>query len=210
VTRRHLPLVGAGVALLVALVLALVARDVRLWQQSIEDGDRSFQVAPGPDSLWEPEARTLPGVGRALLGVDDDLRLRDAAQLFRRSRPRALQGRTTADLAEATAAQVAFAEIQRGGGPRGLRSIAANQLGILALVDALSDPSEAEAGSRKSVQKFTESIRLDPSNQAAMANLELVFTLLRASDPRIDPEGVTFRGGGSGAGAGSSARGSGF
>jgi hypothetical protein len=210
VTRRHVPLLGAAAALVLALVLALVARDVRLWEQSVADGDRSFQVTPGPDGLWEPQSRKLPGIGRALLAVDDDLELRRAAQLFRRSRPRTLERRTTADLAEATAAQVAFSEIQRGGGARRLRSIAANQLGILALVDALSDPSEAEAGSRKSVQKFTEAIRLDPSNQEAMRNLELVFTLIRASDPRIDPEGVTFRSGGAGAGAGSSSRGSGF
>lgn len=208
-TRRQLPLVAAAVALLLALALALLARDVRLWQQSVEDGDRSFQVTPGGDGLWQPQARTLPRVARALLAVDDDLRLRRAAQLFRRSRPRSLERRTSGHLAEATAAQVAFSEIQQGGGARRLRSVAANQLGILALADALSDPTEAEEGSRKSVQKFTEAIRLDPTNRAAMANLELVFTLIRASDPRIDPEGVTFRSGGTG-GAGSSSRGSGF
>jgi hypothetical protein len=210
VTRRHLPLVGAAAALLLAALLALLARDVRLWDESLSNGDRSFQVTPGPDGLWEPEAGTMRGVARTLLGIDDDLELRRAAQLFRRSRPRAAERRTTGDLAEATSAQVALAEIQRGDGPRRLRSVAANELGILAFVDVLSDTRGAAERAKTSVQKFTEAIRLDPSNQEAMANLELIFTLLRASDPRVDPEAGTSRGGGTAAGAGSSSGGRGF
>jgi hypothetical protein len=208
--RRHLPLVWALVALVLAAVLALIARDVSLWRQSVEDGDRSFQLTPGTDGLWEPDERTMPGVGRALLGLDDDLQLREAAQLFRRSRPRAAEARTTRDLAEATSAQVALSEIQLGGAPRELRSIAANQLGILAFADVLADTRETAERSKRAVQKFSEAIRLDPSNHEAMANLELILTLLRASDPRVDPEGGTSRGGGTAAGAGSGSGGRGF
>jgi hypothetical protein len=210
VTRDRLRLAGAAVALILALVLALLARDVRRWEQSLAAGDRSFQVTPGPNGLWEPDERMLPGAARAVLGVDDDLTLREAAQLFRRSRPRSAEQRTTRDLAEATAAQVGFAEIQRSDSSRSLRSIAANHIGILAFADVISNTDQAAERSKKATQKFVEAIRLDPSNRQALANLELLLTLLRVSDPRVDPEGDESRGGGAAAGAGSSTGGRGF
>ena len=60
------------------------------------------------------------------------------------------------------------------------------------------------------MQKFTEAVRLDPSNEAAMVNLELLLTLVRAQDPRVDPEGDLARGGGAASGAGAGGRGRGF
>jgi hypothetical protein len=205
-------LVVAAVALVLAVVLALLARDVRAWQTSMERGDKSFQVSPGADGLWEPDGRTVPGgLARRALGLDDDLRLREAGQLFRRSRPRAAEQRTTRDLAEATSAEVGFASVQQDtGAPRQLRSAAANELGVLSFADVVSNPDQAAQRSRKAVQKFTEAIKIDAANRTAMANLELLLTLLRADDPRVDPEGVDTRSGGASAGAGSSSGGKGF
>lgn len=210
-SRRHLPLLAAAIALALAVLLALLARDVRRWEESLAEGDRRFQVSPGEDGgLWEPREQTLGGAARGLLAVDDDLRLRLAGQLFRQSRPRATLQRRPRHLALATSSQVAFSEIQSGDYPRPWRSIAANQIGILALADVLSDSTEASARARKAVQKFTEAAKLDPANDEAQANLELVLTLVRAQDPRVDPEGVTSRGGGTASGAGSSSGGRGF
>jgi hypothetical protein len=207
-----LRVVAAAVALALAVVLAFLARDVRAWQESVERGDRSFQVAPGADGLWEPEGRTVPGdLARTALGLDDDLLLREAAQLSRRSRPRSAEQRTVRDLSEATAAQAGFGALQQDeGAPRRLRSIAANELGVLFFADVISNPDQAAQRSQRALQKFVEAIRLDGSNRAAMANLELMLTLLRADDPRVDPEGVEQRGGGSAAGAGGSSGGRGF
>jgi hypothetical protein len=205
-------IVAAAVALVLAVLLALLARDVRAWQTSVERGDERFPVAPGPDGLWEPDGRTLPGgVAKRVLGLDDDLRLRDAGQLSRRSRPRAAEQRTTRDLAEATSAEVGFASVQQDtGAPRQLRSAAANELGVLSFADVISNPDQASQRSRKAVRKFVEAIRLDAANWTAMANLELLLTLLRADDPRVDPEGIDSRGGGAASGAGSSSGGRGF
>jgi hypothetical protein len=145
-----------------------------------------------------------------MLGIDDDLKLREAGKLLRRSRPRRTIQRTPGQIALATSAQLAFAEIQGGDYPRELRSIAANEIGTLAFADVLSDSTQASERARKGVQKFTEAVRLDASNEAAMINLELLLTLLRAADPRVDPEGATSRGGGAASGAGSSSGGRGF
>ena len=203
---------AALVLLALAVVLALLARDVRRWEESVERGDESFQVTPGPNGLWTPDGRLLPGgLARVALGLDDDLKLRRAAQLERRSRPRAAEQRTTRDLAEATAAQVAFAEVQRDeGAPRRLRSVAATELGNLAFADVVSNTDQAAERAQRAVQKYVEAIRLDSGNHAAMANLELLLTLLRADDPRVDPEGLDSRGGGSSSGAGSGGGGRGF
>ena len=203
-SRRHVPLLLAAAALLLAAVLAFLARDVRRWQESVEDGDRMFQVGVGKPGLWEPDGRTVGGVARSLLAIDDDLKLREAGQLLRLSKPRATLQRNSNQIALATAAQLALADIQQGDYPPRLRSIAANEIGTLAFADVLSDSTQAAERARKGVQKFTEAVKLDPTNGAAMTNLELLLTLLRASDPRVDPEGASSRGGGSAAGAGSS------
>lgn len=211
-TATRLRLGGAALALVLALLLAWLARDVRRWEESVERGDRRFQVSPGEDALWQPAGRLLPAeLGRTVLGLDDDLRLREAAQLFRRSRPRAAEQRSVADLSEATAAQVGFSELQQDAdAPRELRSIAANEIGNLAFADVISNSDQAAARSQKAVQKYVEAIRLDAANRAAMANLELLLTLLRADDERVSPEGDDPRGAGSAAGAGSGSGGRGF
>jgi hypothetical protein len=205
--RRHLLLVAAALLLGLALLLALLARDVRAWESSVERGDRRFQIGPGPDRLWEPSAR-FAGAGKAVLGLEDDLRFRTAAQWFRRSQPRRAASRTPRDLAESTTAQVQLAAVERRDELAARRSAAANLAGVLALTDALTDTTQAATLARRSATKFRDAIRLDPSNADAQANLELVLTLLRTQDPRVDPEGIA--GGGAGAGSGSGSGGQGF
>ena len=209
-TRRHVPLVLAAAAVVLAVLLALLARDVRSWEESVEAGDRAFQVSPGPNGLWEPDDARLEGLARSLLGVDDDLELREAGQLLRRSRPRATLQRTPAQIAIGTSAQLGLSDVQQSDAAPEIRSIAANELGTLAFADVLSDSSQASERAKRGVQKFTEAVKLDPRNEAAMFNLELLLTLVRAQDPRVDPEGATARGGGTASGAGSGSGGRGF
>jgi hypothetical protein len=192
-------------ALALAVLLALLARDVQGWERSVAYGDERFQVSPGPEDLWEPDGvRPFAGLARPALGLDDALELRRAARLERLSRPRAGSLRSTAQLAQATSAQVGFAEVQAGGARDEVRSLAANELGVLTLADLLADSSQAAELSPRAIRSFTEAAELDPGNEAALANLELVLTLLQGDDPRVEPEGDPVRGGGSSAGAGAS------
>jgi hypothetical protein len=199
----------AALLLVLALLLALLARDVRGWEESVTYGDERFQVSPGPPELWEPDGfRPLGGVARVALGLGDDLDLRDAARLERLSSPRAGSLRSTGQLALGTSAQVAFAEVQTGGAPADVRSLAANEIGVLTLADLFSDSSQAAELSPRAIRKFTEAATLDPANEVALANLELVLTLLQGDDPRVAAEGDPARGGSSsGAGASRSRRG---
>jgi hypothetical protein len=209
VTRRHAPLAIAGVALLLALILALAARDVRLWNESVAEGDERFQISPGPDGLWEPDPGTFTaGVVPSLLALDDDLRLREAAQLFRRSRPRSETLRTPHMLSFATSAQVRFAQIQQSDAPPRLRSIAANELGALAFAEMVTDPTQARDHARRATQKFIEAVLLDPTNAAARHNLELIQTMRQEGRGALGfDEGDAS---GPSAGAGSTQGGTGF
>jgi len=208
VRSNRVPLALACAALLLALLLALSAREIRLWDESMTVGDRRFQLSPGPPGLWEPDARRIGGgVAPALIGFGDDLRLREAAQLFRRSRPRAGTARTPQMFSVATSAQVDFAAIQDSDAPARVRSIAANELGALAFAELESDPAQAREHAGRATRKFVEAISLDPENAAARHNLELILTL------RQEGRGAfAFEEGGEGstAGAGSNQGGSGF
>jgi hypothetical protein len=203
-------LIVAGVLLLLALLLALVARDVRRWDESVAAGDERFRLSPGPDDLWEPEGWTPSGeLAVTVLGLRDDLRLREAAQLYRRSRPRSESLRTPKMVAYATSAQVALGQVQQSDRPPRVRSMAANELGVLALVEMQTDPAQARDHARRATAKFNEAILLDPDNAAARHNLELVLTLRQqgrgafAFEEGGDDQGV-------GTGAGTGQAGSGF
>jgi tetratricopeptide (TPR) repeat protein len=209
VTRRHVPLLLAAGALVLAVLLALLARDVRAWDESVRVGDERFAVSPGPDDLWEPSSPVFGGAGSALLALGDDLELRRAEQLFRRSRPRAGSLRTTKQLAYATQAQVAFSAIQLGDAPRRVRSQAANEIGALAMADVLANAGDASGRFDTALRKFAEAVRLDPTNESARHNLELALALLQGGDERVVPENFEAGSSGTASGAGSGGAGSG-
>jgi hypothetical protein len=208
VIRRHAPLGLACAALVLAVLLALVARDVRLWDESVATGDARFQISPGPSDLWEPPDSTFGGLAPSLLDLNDDLGLREAAQLFRHSRPRAETLRTPKMLSLATSAQVAFAQIQQSDQPPRVRSMAANELGLLSFSELVTDPTQARDHARRATQKFIEALQLDPGNAAARHNLELIQTMRQQGRGALGFE--EGQDGGSSAGSGSSQGGSGF
>ena len=205
----HRRLIVAGVLLLLALLLALVARDVRRWDESVAAGDERFRLSPGPDDLWRPGGWTPTGdLAVSVLGLRDDLRLREAAQLYRRSRPRSESLRTPKLAAYATSAQVALGQVQQSAAAPRVRSMAANELGVLALVEMQTDPAQARDHARRATVRFTEAIQLDPQNVAARHNLELVLTLRQQGRGALAFEDGDDVGVGTGAGTGQS--GSGF
>jgi hypothetical protein len=207
--RGHRRLIVAAALLLLALLFALVARDVRRWDESVAAGDERFRLSPGPDDLWKPEGWSPSGeLAVTLLGLRDDLRLREAAQVYRRSRPRSESLRTPKMVAYATSAQVALGQVQQSDAPPDVRSMAANELGVLALVEMQTDPAQARDHARRATTKFAEAIQLDPENGAARHNLELVLTLRQQGRGALAFEDGDDLGVGTGAGTGTS--GSGF
>jgi hypothetical protein len=176
-TRRRIALLGAAaVCLAVAVGSAFLARDVGRRQVALRSGDvAAADVTPVRRPSWVA-AETVPfGLARRLLAVDDDLAFRRAVSLFRQayrripSFDRSLEGTSVRVQAE-----TALAHELRTDRDRRRASVAANLLGILAFVDATT-ANDSSVPVERSVFEFEDAIHLDPGNEQAKANLELVY-----------------------------------
>jgi hypothetical protein len=200
--RRTLLVVLAAVATVAAVLLLVLAADVRRWERTFASGDVAFHSAPTAGRLWTP-SEILPGdPARRLLGVEDDLAYRRAVRYFRLGRPRAgflfdprmVAQRTTAQ-GELTKAIVR----DRYSNPR-RAGAAANLLGALAL-SAASTPDQQQRlnALRVAVGTLQVALQLDPENENAKFNLEVALRRLKAQPkPRnsTDPSQNTAPGAG--------------
>ena len=190
-----------------AVALALVAADVRTWRATMRSDDASLAAGGRAAPRWQASTVLPPGATRRLLALDDDRALRRAVLGF--SRVARVGGgfdagvrRRARAAAEARLAEVAATEDARHA------SHASNLLGILAFADATSGRRAATPVDR-SLAAFREAVRLDPENESAKDNLELLLRLLEARGQRIGPNrGTGPRGQGRrGAGGGEAGRG---
>jgi len=178
VRRRYRALPLGLACLTAAALLGALADDVRRWPTAVRGGDVQVRLAalradpwPAPDRLpFHPVER--------FLGVTDDLEYRRAARLFvlgRRYRSSSLTGSVT----PAQEAQRRLLTIERRAGDLSRRSAAANMRGVLT-----HDTAEyGESGSaEQALRRFRDAVRIDPSNEQAKFNLELM--LARTEVPR--------------------------
>ena len=174
--RRTLLLCAAAVCAVGAVLVALLARDVGRWPAAIREGDLAVAAsAHSRHARWSVDEALPFTPARRLLGVGDDVVFRQAAVLFRRAYPSDAAFAASADGAMLRIrAETALARAIRtdATGPRA--SAASNMLGILALIDAATSRTGTVPVDR-SVLAFQEAIRLDPSNEQAKQNLELLF-----------------------------------
>ena len=193
-TRR----LGLGVlCLAVACVALLFARDVWHADGALRDADLRGSVQPLSPRSWESE-ETLPfGVARVALGIDDDLEYRAlVARAIAMTKQEAV---TPAQFRERLPVQTALHRVKNGAADRRRASDAANLLGLLILgdpEDASTSPLETPV--QRAVREFRFAVRIDPTNDAAKANLELMLQNQRSEDP----QGQGSVGGGSDAGSG--------
>jgi hypothetical protein len=204
--RRGLLLAGAALCLAAAAIAALAARDAGAWRDSIRAGDVAA-AEPGRTPSWTARESAPFGIARRLLGVDDDLAFRRGVALFHRAHT----GIPSADSSLAGSALRVAAEAELAREIRSDRndaraSAAANLLGILAVIDA-SSPTGSQTPIERSIFEFEDAIHLDPSNEQAKTNLELLYQL--TSPPNTNP-GSTSREGRSRSGASASSPGHGY
>jgi hypothetical protein len=129
--------------------------------------------------------------------------VRDAIALF--------QGSHAADAtaAERRRAEADARRLHERGGDRTSRSLGSNLLGVLAFENAALDPARADDHVAASVDAFRDAIRLDPANDDAKFNLELILTLV-AEDTAGTAEAGRAAGPPGASGAGAGARGGGY
>ena len=198
-SRRRLALALAAIVL--AVIAALLASDLRGWRDAFAHDDLAFAASPRATPDWRASA-TLPGdPAAALLSVGGDRTLRTGVRLFEASYRTGLgfdsgvSQRRLRSAAEAVLARAAQdADPQRA-------SQAYDLAGILAFGESSSAGGSASATDR-AVTDLQTAVRLDPGNEDAKANLELLLRLLVAHGVRptaaSGPRASGHRGAGSG------------
>jgi hypothetical protein len=179
------PFRAALATLLVALAVlaALAAGDVRGWRSALTAGDAAYIATPARAS-WTPHAR-LGGVAEELLGMQGDVQLRQALQLYIDAAKLHLRLDNALDVESARArAQDALENVSRSSDPSH-RSQALTLLGILAFRASASGGSQSQLDA--AVSDFTDAVRADPADEQAAFDLELLLRLVSAHGTRVEP-----------------------
>lgn len=197
--------VAAAGLLVLAVLTALLAADVRGWADSVESGDAVYAAAPAR-AEWTPSTR-LGGLAEALLGAGDDVAARRALQLYRSTVGINVRLDNALDVQTARArAQDGLERMARSDDPRRAAQ-ARTLLGVLAFraVARGAEQSQIEAAAAD----FTDAIRADPAAEPAKFDLELLLRLTAAHGTRTGTEPGSGAGqtGRRGAGAGTPGRG---
>ena len=173
-TRHRVPIL-LGAAFVGGLLLLVLALDVWRAQRAVEADDARFVAQPRVREYWRDEGMLPFSLGRRAAGVEDDVRLRRAVQLFWMGRPRDGLTPSPRRLADRARAQAALTAAEPDGGPGASRI--ANLLGVLAL---LTPPDEAERQQvvRAAGAAFRRAIVLDSDNHDAKFNLESILRLV--------------------------------
>ncbi len=176
------------VALVVLLVVlaalaALLAADVRAWPAALRSGDVRYAASPAA-ARWHASTVLPSGLAGRLLGAGDDVAARRAIRRFRLTY--GVRGSLDAQLQTQGAraqAELALADLARSRDP--LRAAQASDLlGVLAFGDLAAGGGKNPDQADRAVSAFVNAIRLDPADEAAKVNLELVLRLFRATGVR--------------------------
>lgn len=163
--------VGLG-CILAAVLIVLVAADVRAWPAALTAGDVQVRATPLRADPWREPSRIPFGVSRRLLGLGDDLEFRRAVRLFINTRPYVGNSPFLGNIRPVDAAKRRFRAIERGDGDPVRRSAAANFRAIL----TSEGGRFADTGYvRQALRLFRDAIRIDPRNEQPKFNLELLL-----------------------------------
>jgi hypothetical protein len=170
--------------LLLATFAALLAHDARAWQEAFHDGDARYASAPAA-ARWSPSTVLPLGLSESLLATGDDVAARRAIRLFRVA-DRARGGLDTALQRQGTRAraELALADVVREADEPATASQASDLLGVLAFGDFAAGGGRDADQAARAVSAFVDAVRLDPTNESAKVNLELVLRLFRAHGVR--------------------------
>lgn len=210
--RRSVALLLAAIAsLAVGAGLFLIAVDVSRWDDALREDDVRYRAAPEAASLWHADTLLPASLARGVLGIGDDVEFRKAVRALRLSR---LDEGLTSDpkvVLQRGEAQARLQAIAGGNGDPLRRSRAMNLLAVLSFASALSETRDQAAHLQDAAAGFQAAIALDPQNDEAKSNLELVLQRGRGIQPTEGSGGPNPSPGGSGAkGAGAGDPGSGY
>ena len=187
---------AAALLAVLAILLALLAADVRAWGDAVASGDTLYSASPSTAS-WRPTTRLPTGLSEWLVGAGDDVAARRALQRYRATANTRTRLDNAVEVAAARAAtERALAAVARSGDPA-TAAQARTLLGILAFGD-FARGGETASQAEAAISDFDSAVRIDPGNETAKYDLELALSALAARGVRVEP--------GSGSGTGSTGR----
>jgi hypothetical protein len=208
--RRHLPGLLALTSAAFAALLVLLAVDTRTWERTVARDDLRFRALPAHTALWRPAALLPYDPAAALLDTGNTIAYRRALQLFWYSRMGA-NPETRQDLPTLrAAAQRQLQDLMQSGHDTAQRSTAANLLGVLTVTTPVARQDQGAIAQilKRSTGYFQRAVAIDPGNDEAKQNLELVLRLKRPGGSSLSRDARS--GYGFGRGRGSTPLGSGY
>ena len=169
--------VAAGVAacVVLSLFLVLLAVDVVRSRDALASGDDRYQTAPRDGSLWRPGALGASAITHEVLGVDDDLRFREAVRALRLSQRDDPTDSSPEAILRRARAQKLLQEVAASDADATRRSRAMSLLSVLLLSTPAADQEERATTQRVALATLQKAIEVDPSNDEAKYNLEVVL-----------------------------------
>ena len=213
--RAALGFAGAAVLIVLAILAALLAGDVRAWRTTLHQDDALLTGAP-KSAAWVPPTRLGP-LAERVLGVGDDVEARRAIALYKETvnLPVRLDNAQQVAVARGRAEQALAAVARNSRGAR--TSQAETLLGVLVFTDVgpSNDPFEETTGidpdqAQASLADFEDAVRTDPANEFAKYDLELALRELLAQGIRVGAGQQTGAGATGRRGAGGGIPGSGY
>ena len=202
--RRHRPALVAVGLLGIAVLLGLLALDIRSWQTTVASDDLRFRALPAHRDLWKPPT-LLPGdPAAALIGTGDVMEYRRALQYFWYSRIGSNPEVRQDTPALRASAQERIQGLIQSAPSKKQRAAAANLLGVL-VVTTPAPGSDKDAVTQiltRAAQYFQLAISIDSGNFDAKQNLELVLRLQRPGKGKLGRDARSGYGFGRGRGAG--------
>jgi hypothetical protein len=181
VSRLRIALAAVGLA--AAVVAALLASDLRSWQDGIQNGDAQYFQRPA-SATWSTPTLLPFQLARGILGISDQIAFRHAARAFVtvHTLGNGFDNGYTELRARANL-EIVLTALARGP-DRSRDSAADNLLGILAYSDSQTTGTAQPAPVDRAVADFQSSVQLDPANTDAKFNLEWVQRQLVAHGSR--------------------------
>ena len=210
--RRRIALVmGTAACLVLAAALFALAADVGRWHGAFAADDVRWRAVPEEPGLWQSGSRVPGDPARLLLGVDDDVRFREALRALRLGR---LEHGFSSDPALALPRAEAQARLVRvfEEDPSPARSSRAlGLIGVIGFANSLFETRGQLALVREAVAAFEAAIAIDPANDEAKVNLEQALQRRQALEALAGAGAAEPTPGGAGArGAGTANTGSGY
>lgn len=199
-------LVAAAVMLVVAAFLVLLARDAWRWERAMTDADFQASIRPVSATAWDTDATLPHGLARRLLGIEDDIEYRATTMRGLAFASKQVDSKT---LKARAIVETALQRISADTSDPERASLSADLLGVLRYTDPpspdqvenayegdQSTPTTQLTPEQRAMAQFLVAVRIDPSNDNAQRNLEL---MLRQPQPPPH-ESVPQAGGGDRAG----------